>query len=89
MTDDDRSGRVERPAHGPSTPPDLRFNPIATALGVFFAVAIPFVVVGYTRPTGVSVIIIAVGVVAGLLVGAIVGVWVERRGGQVWTRSRL
>ncbi len=89
MTDEDRWRRVDPPARGPSAPPDLSFNPLATGLGVFFAVAIPIVVVGYTRAAGVNGTIIAVGVVAGLLAGLIAGLWVDRRGGQVWKRSRL
>lgn len=89
MTDDDRWRRFEGPARGPSAPPDLSFDPLATGLGVFFAVAIPIVVLGYTRPAGVNGTIIAVGVVAGLLAGLIAGRWVDRRGGQVWRRSRL
>ena len=39
---------------GPSTPPTLRFDPLSTGLGVFAAVAIPIIVVGYTRPVGIE-----------------------------------
>jgi len=89
LTDDDRWRRTEPPPSGPSTPPDLRFNPLATGIGVFFAVAVPIVVVGYTRPAGVDLTIIAVGVVAGLLAGLVAGIWVDHRGGRVWRGPRL
>ena len=89
MTDDDRWRRTEPPPSGPSTPPDLRFNPLATGIGVFFAVTVPIVVVGYTRPAGVDLTIIAVGVVAGLLAGLVAGIWVDHRGGRVWRGPRL
>lgn len=89
MTEEERWRPSDGPARGPSTPPDLHFDPLATGLGVFFAVAIPIVVVGYTRPAGVNVMIIVVGVILGLLAGVIAGLWVDRRGGEVWKRSRL
>ncbi len=89
MTDEDRSGRPEPPPRGPSTPPDLRFDPLATAIGVFAAVAIPIVVVGYTRSAGPNDTIIVIGVGAGLLAGIIAGIWVAARGGRVWRGPRL
>lgn len=80
---------MEPPARGPSAPPDLRFNPLATGIGVFTAVAIPIAVVGYTRPAGVDVLIIAAGLVIGLLAGLIAGLWVDRRDGRVWKGPQL
>jgi hypothetical protein len=87
--DDERWRRNEPPARGPSAPPTLRFNPLATGIGVFAAVAIPVVVVGYTRPAGANGTIIAVGIIAGLLVGLIAGLWVAHRGGRVWRGPQL
>lgn len=87
--DDDRWSDREPPTRGPSAAPDLRFNPLATALGVFFGVAIPIVVVGYTRPAGSNGAIIAVGIVVGLLSGILVGIWVAHRGGRVWRGPQL
>jgi hypothetical protein len=89
LTDDDRWRRTEPPARGPSAPQDPRFHPLSTAVGVFAAVAIPIVVVGYTRPAGANGTIIALGVVAGLLAGILAGLWVAHRGGRVWRGPRL
>lgn len=89
MSDEDRWRRTEPPPTGPSAPPDTRFNPLATGIGVFTAVAIPIVVVGYTRPAGVSTTIIVAGVIIGLLAGLIAGLWVDHRGGRVWRGPRL
>ena len=87
--DDDRWRGTEPPARGPSAPRDLRFNPLATAIGVFMAVAIPIVVVGYTRAVGSRAMMIAIGIVAGLLAGLLAGLWVDHRGGEVWRGPRL
>lgn len=89
MTDDDQSRRPEPPPRGPSTPPDLRFDPLATGIGVFAAVAIPIVVLGYTRSAGPNGTIILIGVAVGLLVGIIAGLWVAQRDGRVWRGPRL
>jgi hypothetical protein len=89
LTEDDRWRRTEPPSRGPSAPRDLRFNPLATAIGVFAAVAIPIVVVGYTRPAGANGTIIVSGVVAGVVAGFLAGLWVARRGGRVWRGPRL
>lgn len=89
MTDDDRWREPEPPPSGPSAPPDLRFNPLATGLGVWAAIAIPVVVVGYTRPAGANGTIIVLGILGGLLVGLLVGLWVAHRGGWVWRGPRL
>jgi hypothetical protein len=97
LTDDDQWRRTEPPPstpsapppRGPSAPPDTRFNPLATAIGVFTAVAIPVAVVGYTRPSGVNTSIIAIGVVVGFVVGVLAGVWVDHRNGRVWRGPQL
>ncbi len=89
MQDEDRWRASEPPARGPSAPPTLNFNPLATGLAVFVAVALPIVVVGFTRPAGVNDAIIAAGVIAGLLAGLIVGLWVDHRGGEIWRGPRL
>ena len=67
----------------------MRFNPLATGIGVFAAVAIPIVVFGYTRPAGVDTTIILIGIGVGLVVGLIVGLWVDHRGGRVWRGPQL
>ncbi len=84
MSEDDRWRRTEPPRRGPSAPPDLRFDPFATALGVFLAIAIPFFVAAYTQSGGVSTLLVVAGVLVGLLVGVSVGLWVAQRGGEVW-----
>jgi hypothetical protein len=89
LTDEERWRATELPPRGPSAPPDLRFNPLATGIGVFAAVTIPIVVVGYTRPAGVDSTIIVIGVVAGLLAGILAGLWVAHRAGSVWRGPRL
>jgi hypothetical protein len=89
LTDDDRWRRTEPPARGPSTPHDLRFNPLATGIGVFLAIAIPVVVVGYTRAAGPNGLIIGAGIVIGLVAGLLVGLWVANRDGVVWRGPQL
>jgi hypothetical protein len=89
LTNDDRWRRTEAPPSGPSTPPDLRFNPLATGIGVFAGVAIPIVVVGYTRSAGPNGMLIAIGVIAGLLAGLVAGLWVSHRDGRVWRGPQL
>jgi hypothetical protein len=86
--DDDRWRRTDPPVRGPSAPPTLRFDPLATGLGVFVAVALPIAVVGFTRAT-VDTAVIAAGVVAGLLAGVLAGLWVASRGGEIWRGPRL
>ena len=87
--DDDPRRPDEPPTSGPSAPQDLRFNPLATGIGVFSAVTIPVVVFGYTRAAGPNTTVIAVGVIVGLLAGLIAGLWVDHRDGQVWRGPRL
>jgi uncharacterized membrane protein YfcA len=84
LSDEDRWRRLERSGHAPSTPTDLNFNPLATGIGVFTAITIPVIVVGYTRSAGVNTTIIVLGIVAGALAGILVGIWVAHRKGQVW-----
>lgn len=89
MSDEDRWRRSEQPARGPSTPTSVRFDPFATGLGVFFAVAVPVVVVGYTRPAGANGLIIAIGIVVGLVAGILVAIWLASRDGLVWRGRQL
>jgi hypothetical protein len=67
----------------------MRFDPFATGLGVFFAIAIPIVVVGYTRPGGVNGLIIALGIVVGLAAGVLAAIWLAHRDGNVWGGPQL
>jgi hypothetical protein len=67
----------------------LRFDPLTTGLGVFAAVAIPIIVIGYTRPSGANATIIVIGIVAGLAVGILAGLWVAHRGGRIWRGPQL
>jgi ABC-type Fe3+-siderophore transport system permease subunit len=84
LTEDDRWRRTEPPRRGPSAPPDLRFDPFATALGVFLAIAIPFLVAAYSQSGTTSTVLVVAGIVIGLLVGILVGLWVADRDGEVW-----
>jgi hypothetical protein len=56
---------------------------------VFTAVAIPVVVVGYTRPGGANMTIIVVGILVGLIAGLLGGVWIAGRAGRVWRGPQL
>lgn len=67
----------------------MRFDPLASAIGVFFAIAIPIVVVGYTRPSGVNGLIIALGIVVGLVAAVLAGIWLAHRDGNVWRGPQL
>ena len=89
MNDDDRWRSSEAADRGPSAPNTLRFDPLASAIGVFFAIAVPIFVVGYTRPNGVDATIIAIGVIAGLLAAVLVGIWVAHRDGRIWRDPRV
>jgi hypothetical protein len=89
LTEDDRWRRTEPPSRGPSAPPDLRFDPFATALGVFLAIAIPFCVAAYSQSGAVSTVLVLAGILIGLLVGVAVGLWVARRDGEVWKGPHL
>jgi hypothetical protein len=87
--DHDRWQDREPTTRGPSAPPNLRFDPLSTSLGVFAAVAIPIIVVGYTRPSGSNTTIIVLGIAAGIVFGIIAGMWVAHRGGRVWRGPQL
>jgi hypothetical protein len=82
-------GPTPPPTRGPSKPTDVGFNPLATGIGVFTAIAIPAAVVGYTRPGGSNGKIIVLGVLIALIIGVIAGVWVAARGGRVWRGPQL
>jgi hypothetical protein len=56
---------------------------------VFAAVAIPIIVIGYTRPSGSNGTIIVIGIAAGLIIGILAGLWVAHRGGRVWRGPQL
>jgi hypothetical protein len=56
---------------------------------VFTGVAIPIVVVGYTRANGVNVTIIVIGIAIGIVAGVIAGAWVAARGGRIWKGPQL
>jgi hypothetical protein len=92
----DERGRPRRPAQDragsrrdPRTPPTLTFNPFAVGVAVFTGIAIPIVVVGYTRSSGVNVTIIVIGIALGLIAGVAVGAWVSARGGHIWKGPQL
>ncbi len=87
--DDDRWVDATPPPRGPSAPPDVKFDPFATGLGVFAGVTIPIVVIGYTRAAGPNGAVIAIGVVVGLLAGIIAGIWVAHHDGRIWRGPRL
>lgn len=77
------------PERGPSVAPDLTINPLAGAIGLFTALAIPIVVVGLTRTGGANGVIIGIGIVVGLLAGVLFGIWLARRDGKMWSGPRL
>ena len=89
MSDDDRWKRSEPPARGPSAPNTMRFDPFATGLGLFFAIAIPIVVVGYTRAAGPNGLIIVLGIVLGLVAGVLAAIWLAHRDGNLWGGPQL
>jgi hypothetical protein len=82
---DDRPRRAEQPTGRP----DLRFNPLATGVGVFTAVAAPVAAVGLSLSGRLHTVIAVGGVVLGLLVGLAAGIWVDRRDGRVWNGPQL
>jgi hypothetical protein len=89
LSDENRWRRTDPRGHGPSSPRTLRFDPFASAIGVFFAIAVPVVVVGYTRPGGANGAIIAVGILVGVIAGLLAGLWLAHRDGRVWRDPRL
>ncbi len=56
---------------------------------MFFAIAVPIVVVGYARSGGASSVIVAIGIVVGLVAGLLAGIWLAHRGGHVWRGPQL
>jgi hypothetical protein len=88
-SEEPRRPDVSRPPGRPPGPEDIRIGPFAGGFGVFTAVAIPIVVYGYTRAAGPDDAIIGIGVVVGLLVGVIAGLWLARRDGRVWRGPQL
>jgi hypothetical protein len=96
LSSPDERGRPRRPAQRradprrePRTPPTLTFNPFAVGLAVFTGIAIPVVVVGYTRSSGVNVTIIVIGIAVGLVAGVVAGTWVSARRGRIWKGPQL
>jgi hypothetical protein len=86
LSDDDRWRRSEPPLRGPSAPPGERFDPFATALGVFFAVAIPFFVAGYSQSGVLSTVLIAGGIGLAICLAILAGAWLAGRDGDVQRR---
>ena len=66
----------------PTGRPDPTFRPWPTGFGVFLAVAAPIVFYGISRAGGTDVTVVAIGVVAGIVVGALVGSWLAAHGGE-------
>jgi hypothetical protein len=77
------------PAGEPTGRPDLTFNPLATGIGVFTAVATPVAAFGLSLSGHLHTLIPGVGVVAGLLSGLAAGLWLDRRDGRVWNGPQL
>jgi hypothetical protein len=77
------------PASEPTGRPDLTFNPVATGIGVFTAVATPVAAVGLSMTGDLQTLIPGLGVVVGLLSGLAAGLWLDRRDGIVWNGPQL
>lgn len=97
MTDEDNRFSAQRPdrespreptPERPSDPRDLRFDPFATMLGVFFAIAIPSFVLAY-RSGSLDVLTVVVGVGLAVVIGVGAGMWVSARDGVVWRGPQL
>jgi hypothetical protein len=76
--DDDRPWLGEEP----SARADLTFPPLATAIGVFLAVASPICFLGIARSEGTNVVIVALGIVVGTVVAVAAGLVLAARGGR-------
>jgi hypothetical protein len=79
MAEPDRWRRAPPPERGPSAPPRTGFDPVATGLGVFFAVAVPIFVIGYTRTAGPDALTMALAPACGLIAALLAGVWAAHR----------
>jgi hypothetical protein len=75
----------DRPWQGaePSARADLTFRPVPTAIGVFFAVAGPICFVGIARAAGTDALVVAIGLVAGVVVAVVAGLALAARGGKL------
>lgn len=78
-----------RRASEPTARPDLTFNPLATGIGVFTAVAAPVAAVGLSLSGQLHNLVAGGGVVLGLVSGLAAGLWLDRRGGRVWNGPQL
>ena len=82
---EERRGR----AGEPTGRADLTFNPLATGIGVFTAVAAPVAAVGLSLSGHLHMLVAGAGVVLGLLTGLAAGLWLDRRDGRVWNGPQL
>lgn len=73
----------------PTGRPDLTFNPLATAIGVFTAVAAPVAAVGLSLSGSLHTPVAVGGVVLGLISGLAAGLWLDHRDGKVWNGPQL
>jgi hypothetical protein len=78
-----------RPPSEPTGRPDLTFNPLATGIGVFTAVAAPVAAVGLSLSGRMHTLVACGGVVLGLLSGLVAGLWLDHRDGRVWNGPQL
>jgi len=76
-------------ASEPTGRPDLTFNPLASGIGVFTAVAAPLAAVGLSLTGELHKLVTGAAVVLGLLSGLVAGIWIDRRGGRVWNGRQL
>jgi NO-binding membrane sensor protein with MHYT domain len=76
-------------ADDPTGRPDLTFNPLATGIGVFTAVAAPVAAVGLSLSGRMYTLLPGAGIVLGLVSGLAAGLWLGRRGGKVWNGPQL
>jgi hypothetical protein len=81
----------DRPWQGeePSARADPTFRPVPAAIGVFTAVAAPVIFSAVARPAGTNVLLVVIGLGAGLIAGVAAGLWVAVRGGRVTDRRQL
>lgn len=81
----------DRPWEGeePSARPDTTFSPVPAGIGVFTAVAAPIAFAAVARDEGTNVLLLAIGLAAGVLAGVIVALWLASRSGRVSDRPQL